>query len=332
MSAAIFLRRAIMSKLIGATLPFLALFAVAISISAQVRPPVPRPSQKASVSQTLGTTDVTIIYSRPAIKGRTIFGDAPESMATRAKGEATLDNQNERKPGEPIVPYGHVWRAGANEATLFVVADDVMINGQPLAAGKYSLHTIPTKDGEWTIIFNKDDGQWGSFSYDAAKDALRVKTKAIPKGDSQELLTYSFDPVSDNAANVVLRWEKVAVPFKVEVKDVVGSTMMRLKAYVGDAKPDEYQRSFNAAMFAKQNKLADDATRWFDQSLKSVDTLIVAKPTFANYRAKANILLNAGRMQEALAAAEKAVEVGKIEKADTSALEKRIADLKAGKQ
>ena len=327
------LRSAIMSKIsYKVFLAFAVVLSAALLSTAQVvRPPVPRPSQKSTVMQTVGTTDIAITYSRPAVKGRPIFGDAPESMATRAKGEATLDDQNQRKPGEPIVPYGHLWRAGANEATLFIVADDVLINGQPLAAGKYSFHTIPSKDGEWTLVFNKDDGQWGSFTYDPAKDALRVKTKATATGDSQEFLTYSFDNVADKSANVVLRWEKVAVPFKVEVKDVVGSTIKRLGTYVAD-KPEDFQRSFNAAMYAKSNKLNDDATRWFDQSLKAVDAAIVAKPTFANYRSKANILINAGRMQEGLAAAEKAVEVGKAEKVDTAPLEKRIADLKAGKQ
>jgi tetratricopeptide (TPR) repeat protein len=272
-----------------------------------------------------------VAYSRPAVKGRTIYGDWPTAVA----GEATLDNQNQRPAGAPIVPYGHIWRAGANEATLFTVADDVLINGQPLAAGKYSFHAIPAKDGEWTLIFNKDDGQWGSFTYDASKDALRVKTKAVPTPDSAELLTYSIDASGDKAAVVTLRWDKVAVPFKVEVKDVVGSTMNRLKAYVGDAKADEWQRSFNAANYAKANKLTDDANRWYDQANKAIDMQIAAKPNFANYRSKANILVAAGKMTEALAAAEKAVEVGKAEKADAAqvtALEKRISDMKAGKQ
>src|SRR5258706_7296735 len=177
------------------------------------------PSQKASVMQTIGVTDVTITYYRPAIKGRTIFGDAPPSMEERAKGDATLDNQNERKPGEPIVPYNHVWRAGANDATVFQVTDDVLINGQPLKAGTYSLSTIPGKD-EWTIIFNNDYGQWGAFSYDAKKDALRVKAKPQPVPQSQELLAYNFDPVTANTATANLRWANVSVPFTVEVKDV----------------------------------------------------------------------------------------------------------------
>lgn len=294
--------------------------------SAQVRPPVPRSSQKATVAQTIGTSEVSITYSRPAVKGRTVYGDWPSDV----KGEATLDNQNTRPANAPLVPWGHVWRAGANEATLFVVNDDVLVNGQPLAAGKYSFHAIPGKD-EWTIIFNKDDGQWGSFSYDAAKDALRVKTKPQWASDSEELLSYSFDQVGEKSATVTLSWDKARVPFTVEVKDVVGSTMNRLRAYVADGKADDWQRPLNAAMYAKSNKLADDAAKWFDQANKAADAAIAAKPTFANYRAKSNVLFNAGKMQEALAATEKAVEVGKAEKADTAALEKRIADIKAGK-
>src|SRR5438094_7691496 len=177
------------------------------------------PRQKASVMQLVAVTDITITYSRPPVKERTIFADAPATMESRAKGEATLDNQNERKAGEPIVPYNHVWRAGANEATLFQITDDVLINGQPLKAGSYSMHTIPGKD-EWTIVFNNNPGQWGSFSYYAAKDALRVKTKPQAASDSQEWLVYTFDPVMENSATVNLRWEKVRVPFTVEVKDV----------------------------------------------------------------------------------------------------------------
>ncbi len=295
---------------------------------AQVRPPVPRGSQKATVMQTIGTTEISITYSRPAVKGRVIYGDWPTPVA----GEATLDDGRARPAGAPLVPFGHIWRAGANEATLFTVADDVLINGQPLAAGKYSLHMLPGKDADWTIIFNKDDGQWGSFSYDAKKDALRVKTKPQWVADSKELLTYGFDEVGEKSASAYLRWEKVKVPFAVEVKDVVGSTMTRLRAYVAGAKSDDPGPAFNAANYAKANKQNDDAIKWFDMAVKASDELIKAKPTFANYRQRSNIFFAAGRMPEALAAAEKAVEVGKAEKADTAALEKRIADIKAGKQ
>lgn len=301
--------------------------AVAITAAGQARPPVPRASQKASVAQTIGTTDISITYSRPAVKGRKVYGDWPAAVA----GEATLDNGNTRPKDAPLVPWGHVWRAGANEATLFVAADDVLINGQLLTAGKYSFHTIPGKD-EWTLIFNKDDGQWGSFSYDAKKDALRVKTKPEWVADSKEFLTFGFDNVGDTSATAYLRWEKAKVPFTVEVKDVVGSTMKRLEAYVAAAKSDDPGPATNAANYAKANKQAEAAAKWYDAALRASDEQIKAKANFANLGRRANILVAAGRMQEALAAAEKALEAGKAEKADTAALEKRIADLKAGKQ
>ncbi len=293
----------------------------------QARPPIPRASQKASVMQTVGTTDMTITYSRPAVKGRTVWGDSP----TDKPGEGTLDDGRARPAGAPLVPFGHVWRTGANEATLFTVTDDVLVNGQPLAAGKYSLHTIPGKD-EWTIIFNKDDGQWGSFAYDAKKDALRVKAKAQWLPETKEFLYFRFDTVSDNSTTAYLRWEKVKVPFTIEVKDVVGSTMTRLHAYVAGAKSDDPGPAMNAANYAKANKQNDAATKWFDMALKATDEQIKAKANFANLGRRANILVAAGRMPEALIAAEKALEAGKAEKADTAALEKRIADMKAGKQ
>lgn len=300
-----------------------------------VRPPVPRESQKMMIAQTVGTTEIAITYSRPAVKGRPIFGAPPETMATRAKGEATLDNQNDRKAGEPIVPFDHVWRAGANEATMFTVNDDVLVNGQPLAAGKYSFHVIPAKDGNWTLIFNKDL-DWGSFTYKAENDALRAKTKAEAAPFNMELLTYYFDPVGADTATVHLRWEKMDVPFTVKVKDVVGSTITRLKAYVAAAKAEDPGPRINAANYAKANKQAEQANAWFEEALKLNDAMIATKETFQNLQRKATILLGLGRGADALAAAERAVVVGKadttVTKAQIEALEKRIADIKAGKQ
>jgi hypothetical protein len=306
----------------------LTLVLAAVSFAAaQARPPVPRPSQKATIGQTIGTTDVTITYSRPAVKGRVIYGDWPKD----APGEATLDNQNQRPAGAPIVPWGHLWRAGANEATLFVVNDDVNVNGQLLPAGKYSLHMLPSKDGDWTVVFNKDDGQWGSFTYDRAKDALRVKTKAETVPESKEFLYYGFDALGEKSATAYLRWDKIKVPFTVEVKDVVGSTMNRLRAYTAAAKADDPAPFMNAANYAKTNKLADDAAKWYDQAVKASDEQIKAKASFANLQRRFNILVAAGRNADAIPFGEKAVEAGKAEKADTAALEKRIADLKAAK-
>jgi len=296
-----------------------AAFATAQQPQAQYRPIYP--SQKASVMQTIGVTDVTITYYRPAVKGRTIFADAPPSMEARAKGDATLDNQNERKPGEPIVPYNHVWRAGANDATVFQVTDDVLVNGQPLKAGTYSLSTIPGKD-EWTIIFNNDYGQWGAFAYDAKKDALRVKAKPKTLAENQELLSYNFDPVTANTATVNLRWEKVSVPFTVEVKDVKALWRAKTDALIA-ANPTNDVFPLQASNVFAADKNWDEALKYIDQSLK-------IKPTFRALATKANILRNAGRNEEALAAADQAIAKGKADVIDTSSFEKRVAGWKSG--
>src|SRR6185503_16325069 len=281
-----------------------------------------RPSQKASVMQTFGVTDVTITYSRPGVKGRAIWGDPPAGMASRAQGEATLDNQNERKPGEPIVPYNHVWRAGANEATLFQVTDDVLINGQPLKAGAYSLHTVPGKD-EWTIIFNGDPGQWGSFRYDNKKDALRVKTKPQMVADNQEWLIYSFDPVAGTSAQVNIRWERLRVPFTVEVKDVKALWRARADALIA-ANPTNEALPLQVAQTYLNDKNYPEALNFINQSIK-------VKETFRNLSAKANILWAAGRKEEALTAADAAIAKGKADKVDTAAFEKRVAGWKTAK-
>lgn len=289
---------------------------------------LPRPSQGASVTQTIGVTDITINYSRPAVKGRPIFGDV-SAADNYAKGEATLDDQYKRAKDMVIVPYGHVWRTGANEATQFIITDDVTINGQKLPAGKYSLHTVPGKD-EWTIIFNSDAGQWGSFSYDATKDVLRIKTKPQPANNSKEWLQFNIEPVNDRSATVTVAWEKVRVPFTIDV-DVVGTTLAKARKAVAAAKPDDWRTPLNAAGYARDNKADADAAAWLDAAMKAVDVSIAAKPTFQNLVGKTNILLNAGKKDEAFVVADKAIAQGKADKADTAAFEKRIADLKAGK-
>jgi ribosomal protein S4 len=302
----------------------LLVFFAALPAPAQVR--TPRPSPKASVMQTIGVTDVTITYSRPGVKGRTIWGDPlPEQAGT--KGEATLDDQNVRPKGAAIVPWGHAWRTGANEATQFVVTDDVFINGQKLAAGSYSLHTIPTKD-EFTIIFNSVANQWGSFNYDASKDTLRVKVKPEWSEHNKEWLEYWIDPVNDTSAQVNIRWEKVRVPFTVEVKDVQALTMQKARAAVAAAKPDDFQTRAQAASYALQNKLSvEEAMGWLDQSIK-------IKETIGNVGLKARVLAEQGKTAEAITAGERAIQVGKDAKANPGAIanmEKLVAEWKAKK-
>src|SRR5688500_7070584 len=288
--------------------------------AAQLR--LPRPSPKSSVTQTVGVTDVTITYSRPGVKGRAIWGDPP---AGAPAGSATLDDARARAAGAAIVPYGRVWRTGANEATTFTVTDDVLVNGQPLKAGTYSLHTIPGRD-EWTIIFNGDPGQWGSFTYDEKKDVLRVKAKPQAAADNQEWLAFGIEPTGEARARVNIRWEKLTVPFTVEVKDLPAVTLAKARAAVAAAKPEDWQMPLQAANYLLNNKgdLAQ-ALAWAEQSIK-------ARENFNNLNLKARVLAAQGKTAEAVAAGEKALQVGRAANANAQAMaafEKTLAEWKA---
>src|SRR5216684_9349767 len=148
---------------------------------------LPRDSQHAKIIQRVGITDITINYHRPLVKGRKVWGG--------------------------LVPYGQVWRAGANENTTIEFTDPVTIEGKPLPKGIYGLHMIPG-ESEWTVIFSKNSTSWGSYTYDPAEDALRVSVKAQPAEHREELI-YDFEKLTPESTTVTLRWEKVAVPFKV---------------------------------------------------------------------------------------------------------------------
>jgi len=321
----------------GKFLPFAAALVALLGVCAQAQLRTPRPSQKASVMQTVGVTDITIIYSRPAVKGRTIWGDVPADKlstiktalgATATAGEATLDGAPGAGKDFPLEPNGHVWRAGANEATQFIVTDDVLVNGQPLKAGTYSLHAIPGRD-EWTIVFNGDAGQWGSFTYDAKKDVLRVKAKPQTVAENQENLIYTFDPVTDNTAQVNIRWEHILVPFTVQVRDVKALAVEKMRAAVAAAKPDDWRTPLQAANYVYQNNLSntDEAWQWLDRSIK-------IKETFANLYTKARVLAGQGKNSDAVATAERALQLAKapdsgVSPTNIADLEKRMADWKA---
>lgn len=307
----------------------------AASLALAQQPPkvrLPQASPSATVSQTVGVTDVSITYHRPAVKGRTVWGDiSAEKVAALIKanavppgadGEGTVDGAPGSGKDFPMAPNGHVWRAGANEATKFTVSDDVLVNGQKLAAGAYSLHMIPGKE-EWTVIFNKTADQWGSFRYDAKQDALRVKTRPAWMKDSQEQLSYEIPSLTANSAQVILRWEKAAVPFTVEVPNQDALVRSKIEAAIA-ANPSDWQVPLAVASAYANDDKFDDAMVWVDKSIK-------VKETFQNLRTKVNLLFAMGKKPEAMALAEQAVVRGKAEGADTTRMEKFLADLKAGK-
>jgi hypothetical protein len=182
-----FLKKNILIMLCAASFIFITASAI---IYAQQKEEKVRVSPKASISQTVGFTDVTISYSRPGVKGRKIWGD--------------------------LVPYDKVWRAGANEATKITFSTDVMIEGKRLSAGSYGFFAVPGKN-EWTLIFNKVADQWGAFEYNEAQDVLRINVNP-EKNSFTEWLRYGITKTSDSAAVISLEWDKLKVPFKIEVK------------------------------------------------------------------------------------------------------------------
>jgi len=225
---------------------------------------LPRQSQHAVLSQRIGITDITINYHRPLVGGRKVWGG--------------------------LVPYGQVWRAGANENTTIQFADDVTIEGQPLPKGTYGLHMIPGEN-EWTVIFSKNHTSWGSFTYKPDEDALRVKVKPQPS-ESHEALTYDFDDVKPDAATVTLRWEKLAVPFKVNVNtnELVQAS---LKNQLRGLAQYTWMGGDEAANFLLASKVGlDEALRYEDLSLQN-------EVRFDNLMTKSQILDAMGKKDEA---------------------------------
>lgn len=166
-------------------LPFL----FTLSLSAQQNLTLPDASQHAIVTQQVGMCEIKIDYHRPGVKGREIWGK--------------------------LVPFDQVWRAGANENTTISFSKEVIVDGKKVPAGTYGLHMIPTQN-DWTIILNKDYRAWGSFFYKEENDFMRFKVKP-QSTDFQEWLMYNFDEVTPNSVIASLRWEKLQVPFKIEI-------------------------------------------------------------------------------------------------------------------
>ena len=225
---------------------------------------LPRASQHALVSQRIGITDITINYHRPLANGRQIWGK--------------------------VVPYGEVWRAGANENTTIRFTDPVTIEGQALDKGTYGLHMIPG-ESEWTVIFSKSSAAWGSFTYKQEEDALRVKVKP-QAAEMHDALAYDFDDVKPDSTVVTMRWEKVAVPFKVHVNvnEIVTASIHNqihgINQYYWEGWDD-------AAQYFLVNKIN------LDEALKYEDLSIQNEERYDNLMSKSKVLEAMGRKQDA---------------------------------
>jgi len=284
------------------------------NVFAQIR--LPQESQRAEVAQTIGITRVALVYHRPNVKGREIWGCQTADVIP--KGGATYPC---------LVPNGQVWRTGANDNTTFEVSQDVKINGQMLPAGKYGLHTIPGAN-EWTIIFSKTNDSWGSFSYKPENDQLRVTAKP-QAAEFQETMSLNLENLKTNTGDVVIRWGKVSVPFTIDVGDVNSQIPAYLRAQMKTLKPDDTKSPVDAANYVFRQKMTAnyaEAIQWLDTSLKIKET--------ANALAvKAYLQAETGKKAEAIGNAEKAIKVAKAAdpKANTTQLEKRLAEWKANK-
>jgi hypothetical protein len=235
---------------------------------------LPRQSQHAVITQRIGLTDITVNYHRPLVSGRPIWGK--------------------------VVPYGEVWRAGANENTTVTFSDPVTIEGQPLDKGTYGLHMIPGEN-QWTVIFSKASMAWGSFSYKQDEDALRIAVKP-QTAEFHDALTYDFDDVKPDSTVVTLRWEKVAVPFTVSVKvnDIVEASIHRQLRGLNQYYWESWDDVANYYLTSKTN---------LDEALKDEEQSIKTEARFDNIMTKSKILEALGRKDDATTARNKALEL-----------------------
>lgn len=237
----------------------------------------PEPSPAASVTQTVGLTEIKISYSRPAVNGRQgkIFGE--------------------------LVPYGEVWRAGANQNTTIAFSSPVKVGGKALPAGTYGLHMIPTAK-EWTVIFSRTSVAWGSYGYDAKEDAARIQVTPQPGEGLEERLSYRFDNPTETAVTVTLRWEKLKVAFPVEI-DTPAVVMAHMREELRGAAQFTWQGWAQAAQyFLTHGGNIDEAQRMADRS-------IAMHPAYQNLSTRAAIAEKKGDAKLAAELNQKALAV-----------------------
>jgi len=253
-----------------------------------------QPSPSASVAQDLGSCNVKIEYSRPGVKGRKIW--------------------------DGLVPYGQVWRTGANSATLITFSDPVKIAGKDLAAGTYAFFAIPGPK-DWTLIFSKNTKQWGSYAYSTAEDALRVEATPTVLPANQEYLLYTIQVESPERLRVELDWEKLGVGFDVAM-DTPGLYWAYLQKTLAGVRPEE------ATPFAQGARYCLTSGTHLDQGMAWIDQSIKAKETASNLEIKAKLLQKTGHTQDALPFLQKAMALGAAAKAPQDYLD-GLAKLKA---
>ncbi len=245
----------------------------AVTAQAQEKINFPAASPVGKVEQRVGFTDVAVVYGRPGVKGRKVFGE--------------------------LEPWGKVWRTGANSATTISFGTDVKFGGTDVPAGKYSLFTIPEK-GEWTIILNKAADQWGAYNYDEKQDQVRVTVKPTATPELVETFEISLRNVTDSSANLVLEWDKTRVSVALGV-DVVKVLVPQIEAAMAGSGKKDY---LAAAMFYYEHDLdLKKAVGWMNEGLKE------SPDAFWMIYRKGLILAKMGDKQGAIAAAQESMKI-----------------------
>ncbi len=260
---------------------------------AQTKIKLPQASPAASVKTAVGTSEVTINYHRPGVKGRKIWGE--------------------------LVPLGQVWRLGANNATTITFADAVKVEGKDVPAGTYGLFAIPAQD-KWTLILNKEAQQWGAYSYKQEQDLVRFDVKP-QTGPFTEWMVFNITPAGEGKAVVEMAWENLRVPFTVEVDAETATWKSIDEVLAGTPAWGDY---LTAARYAlDKGKRLDEAMVWVDKS-------IAAQESFWNHELKARLLQKAGKTNEAFPHLDKAIALaqGKAPKEYIAGLETTKAEWK----
>lgn len=260
----------------------------------------PAASPACTLKQRVGLTDIEIVYSRPGVKGRTIFGG--------------------------IVPYGQVWRTGANQATKITFSTPVKLEGNDIPAGTYALFTIPG-DQEWTIIINKNAAQWGSFQYNEKDDVARFKVTPVTLAESIETFTIEFNRIRDESAVLNLIWDKTVVPIHLEV-EVNGKLVPEIEAAMAAPGKKSDGFYFQAATFYYNHDLDQKkALDWVNAGL--ADNPRIA---YELLHLKAQILAKQGDKAGAIAAARQSTELAIKAEGPGSSFVKMNQDLIASQQ
>jgi hypothetical protein len=263
----------------------------AIFFTADAQPlRTPQPSTTQAIKQDFGIGNIELSYSRPAVKGRKIFGE--------------------------LVPFGKVWRTGANNATTLTFSDSVTIGGTKLAPGKYGLLSIPNKD-QWTLIISKQTDVTSPAAYKQESDAARVNVKPVSLKDAVETFTMQFANVKSNSADLQIMWDNVAVSLPITT-DVDGKVMAQINNLINkDNRP-----YFQAAMFYMETgRDLNQAVSWLDKAIEQNPN------AFWVYHQKANALAKLGKKNEAKAAAQKSMEIAKeAQNDDYVELNKKLLD------